>query len=171
MFTILSNTRWPRSYRKYILQITQPSQYRYGNLQYRFAVTSGSPSTLIKFCPTTKGFIQCFNARQQSGIRIPIRITGNRIQPSALMRIQISQNVTYSVQNHNFWMRVTNFTNPSQLSGQFWVFRLLQCLLGNLMTMSISLFYVCSYSLNEFGSDIAGCEKWHGGRGAEIWLG
>ena len=37
-------TRWPRSYRKYILQITQPSQYRYPKLQYRFAVTSGSPS-------------------------------------------------------------------------------------------------------------------------------
>ena len=35
---------WPRSYRKYILQITQPSQYRYATLQYRFAVTSGSPS-------------------------------------------------------------------------------------------------------------------------------
>ena len=37
-------TGWPRSYRKYLLQITQPSQYRYANLQYRFAVTSGSPS-------------------------------------------------------------------------------------------------------------------------------
>ena len=34
----------PRSYRKYILQVTQPSQYIYANLQYRFAVTSGSPS-------------------------------------------------------------------------------------------------------------------------------
>ena len=31
-----------KSYRKYILQITQPSQYRYAKLQYRFAVTSGS---------------------------------------------------------------------------------------------------------------------------------
>ena len=37
-------TWWPRSYRKYILQITQPSQYRYAKLQYRFAITSGSPS-------------------------------------------------------------------------------------------------------------------------------
>ena len=33
------------SYRKYILQITQPSEYRYAKLQYRFAVISGSPST------------------------------------------------------------------------------------------------------------------------------
>ena len=41
------HTGWPRSYRKYILQITQPSQYRYTKLQYRFAVTSGSPSTII----------------------------------------------------------------------------------------------------------------------------
>ena len=32
-----AHTGWPRSYRKYILQITHPSQYRY-------AVTSGSPS-------------------------------------------------------------------------------------------------------------------------------
>ena len=38
------DTGWPRSYRKYILQITQPSQYVYAKLQYRFAVTSGSPS-------------------------------------------------------------------------------------------------------------------------------
>ena len=37
-------TGWPRSYRKYILQITQTSQYRYAKLQYRFSVTSGSPS-------------------------------------------------------------------------------------------------------------------------------
>ena len=36
--------RWPRSYRKYILQITQPFQSRYAKLQYRFAVTTGSPS-------------------------------------------------------------------------------------------------------------------------------
>ena len=37
-------TGWPRSYRKYILQTTQPSQYRYAKLKYIFAVTSGSPS-------------------------------------------------------------------------------------------------------------------------------
>ena len=37
-------TGWSISYRKYILQITQPSQYRYAKLQYRFAVISGSPS-------------------------------------------------------------------------------------------------------------------------------
>ena len=37
-------TWWPRSYRKYILQITQHSQYRYAKLQYRFAVIYGSPS-------------------------------------------------------------------------------------------------------------------------------
>ena len=30
-------TGWPRSYHKYILQITQPSQYRYAKSQYRFA--------------------------------------------------------------------------------------------------------------------------------------
>ena len=39
------HTGWPRSYRKYILQITQPSQYRYAKLQHRLAVTSGSPSS------------------------------------------------------------------------------------------------------------------------------
>ena len=40
-----TGTRWPGSYRKYIMQITQPSQYGYAKLQYRFAVTSWSPST------------------------------------------------------------------------------------------------------------------------------
>ena len=39
-----TDTGWPRSYSKYILQITQPSQYRYAKLQYIFAVTSVSPS-------------------------------------------------------------------------------------------------------------------------------
>ena len=39
------HTGWPRNHHKYILQITQPSQYRYAKLQYRFAVISGSPST------------------------------------------------------------------------------------------------------------------------------
>ena len=34
-----------QGYRKYILLITQPSQYRYAKLQYRYAVISGSPST------------------------------------------------------------------------------------------------------------------------------
>ena len=38
------DTGWPSCYRKYILQITQPSQYGYAKFQYRFAVTSGSPS-------------------------------------------------------------------------------------------------------------------------------
>ena len=42
-------TGWPRSYRKYILQITPPSQYGYAKLQHRFAVTSGSPSILLLF--------------------------------------------------------------------------------------------------------------------------
>ena len=32
-------------YRKYILQITQPSQYRYTELQYRFVVISEALST------------------------------------------------------------------------------------------------------------------------------
>ena len=35
---------WARSYRKYILKITQPSQYGYAKLQYGFVVTSGSLS-------------------------------------------------------------------------------------------------------------------------------
>ena len=35
-------TKW---YRKYVLQITQPFQYRCTQLQYRFAVISDSPST------------------------------------------------------------------------------------------------------------------------------
>ena len=39
-------TGWPRSYRIYQLQITQPSQYGSAKLQYRFAVISGSPSTI-----------------------------------------------------------------------------------------------------------------------------
>ena len=41
---ILTATGWPRSSRKYILKITQPSQYGYAKLQYRFAVTAGSSS-------------------------------------------------------------------------------------------------------------------------------
>ena len=36
----------PEVTEKYILQITQPSQYRYAKLQYRFAVTSWSPSRI-----------------------------------------------------------------------------------------------------------------------------
>ena len=49
------DTGWPRSYRKYILQITQPSKYRYAKLQCRFAVTSGSPSIyLLRDCNATK---------------------------------------------------------------------------------------------------------------------
>ena len=41
---------WPISYRKYILQITQPSQYGYLKLQYRFAVTSVAPSSMSCIC-------------------------------------------------------------------------------------------------------------------------
>ena len=41
------STGWSISYHKYILQITQPSQYRYAKSQYRFAVISGSPSMFI----------------------------------------------------------------------------------------------------------------------------
>ena len=41
------NTGWPRSYRKYILQITKTSLNRYEKLQYRFAVNSGSPSSIV----------------------------------------------------------------------------------------------------------------------------
>ena len=36
-------TRRSIYYRKYILEITQPSQYRYTQLQYRFAVISEAP--------------------------------------------------------------------------------------------------------------------------------
>ena len=43
----VKRTGWARSYRKYLLQITQPSQYWYAKIQYRFAVTSGSPSSII----------------------------------------------------------------------------------------------------------------------------
>ena len=39
LFNVLVQcTGWPRKYRIYILQITQPSQYRYAKFQYRFAV-------------------------------------------------------------------------------------------------------------------------------------
>ena len=38
-------------YRKYILQITQPSQYRCTQLQYRFAVIFEAPSTLTPLRP------------------------------------------------------------------------------------------------------------------------
>ena len=48
--TYFWGTGWPGSYRKYILQITQPSQYRYAKLRYRFAVTCGSPSMSL-VCP------------------------------------------------------------------------------------------------------------------------
>ena len=45
--SIFSYSRTERSiyYRKYILQITQPSLYRYTQLQYRFAVISEASST------------------------------------------------------------------------------------------------------------------------------
>ena len=48
-------TGWPRSYRKYILQIPQPSQYGYAKSQYRFAVTSGSPSKWLHTDRQTDG--------------------------------------------------------------------------------------------------------------------
>ena len=47
-------TGWPRSYRKYILQITQPSKYIYAKLQYRSAVTSGSPGYMIFWIRTVQ---------------------------------------------------------------------------------------------------------------------
>ena len=40
----VEGTRRSLYYRKYILQITQPSQYRYTQLQYTFAVISEAPS-------------------------------------------------------------------------------------------------------------------------------
>ena len=39
-------TGCPISYRKCILQITHPSQYKYTKLQHRFAVISEAPSIL-----------------------------------------------------------------------------------------------------------------------------
>ena len=50
----------PRSYRKYILQITQPSQYRYAKLQYRFVVTSGSPRS-FGFIKPGDVYVYCRN--------------------------------------------------------------------------------------------------------------
>ena len=44
---VIDYTGCPISSRKYILQITQPSQYKYTKLQYRFAVFSGAPSTMV----------------------------------------------------------------------------------------------------------------------------
>ena len=46
------NTGCPTSYRNIILQIKQPSQNKYTELQYRFAVISGAPSMAreILFC-------------------------------------------------------------------------------------------------------------------------
>ena len=44
MCNVFWATGWQRSYLKYIVQITQPSQY--ANLQYRYAVTSGSTSMI-----------------------------------------------------------------------------------------------------------------------------
>ena len=46
LYAVMHNRR-PISYRKFILQITQSSQYKYTNLKYRFAVTFGAPSTMI----------------------------------------------------------------------------------------------------------------------------
>ena len=57
-------TGWPRSYRKYILQIRQPSQYGYAKLQYRFAVTSGSPSAW-KFAETEPVYRAGYPAKPQ----------------------------------------------------------------------------------------------------------
>ena len=48
-------TGWPRRYRKYILQITQPSQYRYTKSPYRFAVTAGWPIIPRSFLVETLG--------------------------------------------------------------------------------------------------------------------
>ena len=51
-------TGWPRSYRKYILQITQPSQSGYAKSQYRYAVVSWSPS-IIEYIVIR--WTSCFN--------------------------------------------------------------------------------------------------------------
>ena len=46
MCFLTGSTRCPISDRKYILQITQPSQYKHTKLQYRFAVISDAPSNI-----------------------------------------------------------------------------------------------------------------------------
>ena len=40
------------SYRKYILQITHPSQSKCSQLQYKFAVISEAPSMYLRKCKT-----------------------------------------------------------------------------------------------------------------------
>ena len=56
-------TRRSIYYRKYILEITQPSQYRYTQLQYRFAVISEAPSICLPLSdiPITSGKTETIN--------------------------------------------------------------------------------------------------------------
>ena len=49
-----TDTGCPISYRKYILQITQPTKYKYTKLQNRFAVISGAPSMVPIYCMPKK---------------------------------------------------------------------------------------------------------------------
>ena len=53
-------TGWPRSYRKYMLQITQSSQYKYAKLQYRFAVTQYLRMRYNKDSTVCKDIIDCW---------------------------------------------------------------------------------------------------------------
>ena len=51
-------TGCPRSYRKYIQQITQPSQYRCTQLQYRFAVISEAHCNIV-LCQLVQYRVAC----------------------------------------------------------------------------------------------------------------
>ena len=57
---------WSISYRKYILQITQPSQYRYSKLQYRFAVFLGHQVHIILHIFTNKQRAQNSSLRRMN---------------------------------------------------------------------------------------------------------
>ena len=68
---------WPRSYRKYILQITQLSQYRYAKLQHRFAVTSGSPSMSCPHLTWTKYNLEVLSLQQQQTKKVIFLVFNN----------------------------------------------------------------------------------------------
>ena len=48
-FIMFIYTGCPISYRQYILKVTQPSQYKYKKIRYRFAVIPRSPSILNSY--------------------------------------------------------------------------------------------------------------------------
>ena len=99
----------PRSYRKYILQISQPSQYRYAKLQYRFAVISGSPSMPV----TTYAHSKIHNTLQYSTLRLPgefhkyafvLLVYVIRSPASAVQKINTKNNIN-SIKDLNLRLR------------------------------------------------------------------